>query len=189
MGMKAGCCFGHCMLEIGLKVITIYTRRKSSPMMVSEQLGTLMRLIGPFVWVYLLARVHSGCFRERNLGWLCSRWSSAAVWHKSVPSDKDTTCFFFLLFWHDKSKTCRVIPILKRAPMKVFGCLLFYLHLLSQWSIVIFLSGRIFCLSRSGNKVILILRAPHQTLLSQLADVTFIVRGRSTFFLLFFSKS
>ena len=93
MGMKAGCCFGHCMLEIGLKVITIYTRRKGSPMMVPEQLGTLMRLIGPFVWVYLLARVHSGCFRERNLGWLCSRWSSAAVWHKSVPSDKDTTCF------------------------------------------------------------------------------------------------
>ena len=64
MGMKAGCCFGHCMLEIGLKVITIYTRRKGSPMMVPEQLGTLMRLIGPFVWVYLMARVHSGCFRE-----------------------------------------------------------------------------------------------------------------------------
>ena len=44
---------------------------------------------------------------------------------------------------------------------------------------VIFLSGCIFCLSRNSNKVILILRAPHQTLLSQIADVTFIVKGRS----------
>ena len=172
MGMKAVCCFGHCMLEIVLKVITIYTRRKSSPMMVSEQLGTLMRLIGPFVWVYLMARVHSGCFREI---WIdCAqdgqvRWCDRKVFHLI----KTRHVFFSSYF--GMSNTWRVIPILKRAPIKVFGCLLFYIHQL-RWSMVIFLSGRIFCPSRNGNKVILILRAPHQTLLSEIADVTFIVK-------------
>ena len=123
--MKAVCCFGHCMLEIVLKVITIYTRRKSSPMMVSEQLGTLMRLIGPFVWVYLMARVHSGCFREI---WVdCAqdgqvRRCDTKVFHLIKTRHVFSSSYFGM------SKTCQVIPILKSAPIKVFGCLLFYIH-------------------------------------------------------------
>ena len=113
------------MLEIVLKVITIYTRRKSSPMMVSEQLGTLMRLIGPFVWVYLMARVHSGCFREI--------WVDCAQDGQVRRSDTKVfplikTRHVFSSSYFGMSNTWRVIPILKRAPIKVFGCLLFYIH-------------------------------------------------------------
>ena len=89
------------MLEIVLKVITIYTRRKSSPMMVSEQLGTLMRLIGPFVWVYLMARVHSGCFREI---WVdCAQDGQVRQCDTKVfLLIKTRHVFFFLLFWHEQ---------------------------------------------------------------------------------------
>ena len=52
------------MFSIILKVFTIYTLRNGSHMMVFGQLGTSMRLIGPYVWVYLLDRVHLRCFEK-----------------------------------------------------------------------------------------------------------------------------
>ena len=54
--------FGHCMFSIIMKVFTIYTLRNGSHVIIFGQLGSSMRLIGPYVWVNLLGRVHLRCF-------------------------------------------------------------------------------------------------------------------------------